>query len=42
MFLDLEQEEQSKVQFEDIAQSVGLEVLGWRQVLTDNSFLGVF
>ena len=40
MFLDLEQEEQSKVQFEDIAQSVGLEVLGWRQVLTDNSFLG--
>ena len=40
MFLDLEQGESSKAQFEEIAQSVGLAVLCWRQVLTDNACLG--
>ena len=40
MFLDIEQGEASKAQFEEIAQSVGLAVLCWRQVLTDNTCLG--
>ena len=40
MFLNQEQGESSKAQFEEIAQSVGLDVLCWRQVLTDNSCLG--
>ena len=40
MFLDQEQGESSKTQFVEIAQSVGLDVLCWRQVLTDNSCLG--
>ena len=40
MFLDQEQGEASKAQFTEIARSVGLDVLCWRKVLTDNSCLG--
>ena len=40
MFLDVEEEDASKAKFEQIAHSVGLGVLCWREVPTDNSCLG--
>ncbi|WEW61807.1 glutamate synthase [NADH] [Emydomyces testavorans] len=37
---DLESLEESKATFEDLAQSLGLRVLGWRKVPCDSSLLG--